>query len=221
MTDDIAAMRVSYDQDQLLESDLADTPLEQFARWLAHAAAHPAIPEPNAMVLGTGEQTPSTRTVLLKSIDGRGLTFYTNYRSRKAADIVRTPSVTALFPWYPLHRQVAVMGTASKVSREESAEYFASRPHGSKLGALASAQSTVLASRDALESKMEQLQEQYPEGSDVPLPDNWGGYLIAVHSIEFWQGRVSRLHDRLRFESVDESGRLDNAADWTVRRYSP
>mgnify|MGYP006270032319 CR=1 FL=1 len=214
-------MRLDYDRETLEESALAATPLEQFQRWLDDAVAEPAIVEPNAMVLGTLGDVPHARSVLLKAIDQRGLTFYTNYGSRKAADMAGTTAVSALFPWYPLHRQVIVTGDVTRVSREESAEYFHSRPHTSQLGAMASAQSAPIASRQVLEDTMAALQQRYPEGTNVPLPDNWGGYLISVDTMEFWQGRRSRLHDRLRFERTGSTSDLTMASAWRVQRYSP
>jgi pyridoxamine 5'-phosphate oxidase len=214
-------MRITYDKSILTEEQLAATPLEQFQLWLRDAVDDPSILEPNAMVLATSESSPTTRTVLLKAIDDRGLSFYTNYGSRKAAQMAANNAVSVLFPWYSLHRQVSVIGTVSQVSREESAEYFETRPHTSQLGAHASAQSTPIASREPLETAMAQLEEQYPEGTQVPLPENWGGYLITVDSIEFWQGRRSRLHDRLRFERVGSSHNLSDAHAWKVQRYSP
>jgi pyridoxamine 5'-phosphate oxidase len=218
-------MRISYDKDQLLESDLAATPLEQFTKWLADAVAQgtESIIEPNAMVIGTSDSTGQvrTRSVLLKGIDERGLTFFTNYRSRKAQDIDTPGGVGVTFPWYPLHRQVNVVGTAAKVSREESLEYFRTRPHGSQLGAIVSAQSTFIDSREVLETRMAELRAQYPEGSEVPMPEFWGGYLITVESMEFWQGRRSRLHDRLRFIKTGDSSNLADSNAWKAVRVSP
>lgn len=218
-------MRISYDRDQLLESDLAATPLEQFQSWLndAVAAGTDSIIEPNAMVLSTisSESVISSRSVLLKGIDGRGLTFYTNYGSRKADEIASHPQVSVVFPWYPLHRQVIVQGRITKVSREESLAYYQTRPHLSQLGAIASAQSNELESREPLEARMAELIEQYPDGTEVPMPDFWGGYLIEVDTMEFWQGRRSRLHDRLRFIATGDSHQLDDPQAWRVQRYSP
>jgi len=218
-------MRISYDKDQLIEADLANTPLAQFNKWLAEAVAvgPEALIEPNAMVIAVRNDADvvSTRSVLLKGIDSRGLTFYTNYGSDKAGSIAANSQVSVTFPWYPLHRQVNVVGTATKVSREESAAYFETRPHGSKLGAIVSAQSSVIDSREILEKRMAELEAQYPEGTSVPLPDVWGGYLIEVSTIEFWQGRRSRLHDRLRFVKNGSSSDLSDASAWKVIRLSP
>jgi pyridoxamine 5'-phosphate oxidase len=228
MTDkqpNVADMRVHYDRDVLHESDLAANPLEQFQLWLTAAASlgADALIEPNAMVLSTSDAAGivSSRSVLLKGIDEHGLVFYTNYGSKKAHDIDDHPQVSVVFPWYPLHRQVIVSGSITKVSREESQEYFATRPHKSKLGAIVSAQSAVIESRDVLETRMEQLHEQYPAGAQVPMPDFWGGYLISVDSMEFWQGRRSRLHDRLRFVRSGDQHDLSNPSAWQVIRLSP
>ena len=218
-------MRIVYDKDQLIEADLSSTPLAQFNKWLAEAVAvgPEALIEPNAMVIAVRNDADvvSTRSVLLKGIDSRGLTFYTNYGSDKAGSIAANSQVSVTFPWYPLHRQVNVVGTATKVSREESAAYFETRPHGSKLGAIVSAQSSVIDSREILEKRMAELEAQYPEGTSVPLPDVWGGYLIEVSTIEFWQGRRSRLHDRLRFVKNGSSSDLSDASAWKVIRLSP
>ncbi len=218
-------MRINYDRDQLNEVDLASTPLAQFTKWLSEAVAvgKDELIEPNAMVIAVRSQNDviSTRSVLLKGIDARGLTFYTNYGSTKADAIAANSQVSITFPWYPLHRQVNIVGTATKVSREESAAYFDTRPHGSKLGAIVSAQSSVIDSREVLETRMAELEAQYPEGSEVPLPDVWGGYLITVSAMEFWQGRRSRLHDRLRFVKSGDSSDLSDPTAWKVIRLSP
>ena len=224
-TPDPSDMRIVYDKDQLVEADLASTPLAQFNKWLAEAVAvgSQALIEPNAMVIAVRNEADvvSTRSVLLKGIDSRGLTFYTNYGSDKASAIAANSQVSITFPWYPLHRQVNVVGTATKVSREESNAYFQTRPHGSKLGAIVSAQSSVIDSREILEKRMAELEAQYPEGSEVPLPDVWGGFLITVSTIEFWQGRRSRLHDRLRFVKNGSSSDLSDASAWKIIRLSP
>lgn len=221
---DVSNMRIVYDKDQLLESDLADNPLAQFNAWMHDVVSvgTDVVIEPNAMVLSTADADGiiSSRSVLLKGIDQRGLSFFTNYGSRKAQEIAAHSQLTAVFPWYPLHRQVVVSGTATKLSPEESEEYFRIRPHLSQLGAMASAQSSQIDSREVIEQAMQDLQARYPEGTQVPFPNNWGGYLISVSHIEFWQGRRSRLHDRLRFESISGHD-LSNPNDWKVQRYSP
>ena len=220
-----ADMRISYDKDQLNETDLASNPLAQFTKWLSEAVAvgKDELIEPNAMVIAVrnADDVISTRSVLLKGVDARGLTFYTNYGSTKSNAIDENPQVSVTFPWYPLHRQVNVVGTAKKVSREESGAYFETRPHGSKLGAIVSAQSAQIDSREVLETRMAELEAQYPEGTHVPLPDVWGGYLITVSAIEFWQGRRSRLHDRLRFVKAGDSSDLSDPTAWKVIRLSP
>lgn len=224
-TPNVSDMRITYDKDQLNETDLASNPLDQFRHWLNDAVAvgRDALIEPNAMVLSTvtPDAEVSSRSVLLKAIDERGLSFFSNYGSKKAADIAANPRVSVVFPWYPLHRQVIVIGTVSKLSREESLEYFRTRPHMSQLGACVSAQSSIIDSRDVLETEMARLIAEYPEGTEVPMPDHWGGFLITVKSMEFWQGRHSRLHDRLRFVAKNDSAAINNPADWDVIRLSP
>jgi pyridoxamine 5'-phosphate oxidase len=221
----VAAMRIVYDKSELLESSLATTPLEQFNKWLSEAVSvgSEVVIEPNAMVLATVDMAGAvtTRSILLKGIDRRGLSFYTNYNSRKAQAIADNSAVSVTFPWYSLHRQITVVGTATKLSAVESAEYFYSRPHKSQLGAIVSAQSEVIESRAILEETMAELESKYPEGSKIPMPDNWGGYLIEVDSMEFWQGRQSRLHDRLRFTKTGKSTDLSDSLGWGVLRVSP
>jgi pyridoxamine 5'-phosphate oxidase len=222
---DLAAMRLTYDLAHLLETDLDPTPLAQFTRWLADAVAG-GVTEPNAMVLATADASgvPTARSVLLKNADARGFTFYTNYASRKGRALSENPRASLAFPWYPLHRQVIVVGDVERVTREEAAEYFVTRPYGSRLGSWASAQSSVIASREVLKARYAELAAAFPDtgsAADVPLPDGWGGYLVRAESVEFWQGRPSRLHDRLRFvRSVDRAA-LDDAAAWRVERLSP
>ena len=217
----LADLRVSYDAGVLVEEDLRATPLEQFRAWLDEAV-EVGLPEPNAMIVATAsaEGQPSARTVLLKDVDPRGFVFYTNYGSRKSGELTANPGASCVFPWFAMHRQVVVVGRAERIPRDEAAEYFASRPHGSRLGAWSSRQSTVLDGREGLDRAYADLQEQYPEGTDVPLPEFWGGWLIRPESVEFWQGRESRLHDRLRFRG-DVGAALDDPTAWTVERLSP
>ncbi|MFM1819090.1 MAG: pyridoxamine 5-phosphate oxidase [Actinomycetota bacterium] len=221
----ISGMRISYDKSQLLENDLANNPLDQFNIWLEEVVAlgPSVVIEPNAMVLATSDKhgVVTSRSVLLKGIDERGLSFYTNYGSRKAQGMEANPNVSVTFPWYPLHRQISVVGSVTKLSRDESEEYFRSRPHKSQLGALASNQSEEITSRAVVEDVMAELEVKYPEGTTVPMPDFWGGYLITVHSMEFWQGRQSRLHDRLRFIKTGTDTDLSASRAWKVIRVSP
>ena len=213
--DEIRAMRRSY-SDAGLET-LPNNPFEAFALWLKDAHENPVIVEANAMVLSTvtADSQINTRTVLLKDISDGGFTFFTNYQSRKAHGIELNPNVSLLFPWYAMERQVSISGVAEKVSPQESDDYFATRPWGSQIGAWASAQSSHLASREELEQRFAGAAEKWPEGSTVPRPAHWGGYRVTPLDIEFWQGRYSRLHDRLRYERTATSG------DWELSRYYP
>ncbi|MCX6431254.1 MAG: pyridoxamine 5'-phosphate oxidase [Actinobacteria bacterium] len=216
------SLRISYLLGTLAEADLRPSPLEQFRAWFTDAVDS-GLQEPNAMVLATVTAVgqPSTRTVLLKDADPRGFVFYTNLMSRKSRELVANPAVSATFPWLALHRQVVIVGRAELIGRDEVAEYFQSRPHGSQLGAWASEQSTVIDGRSGLEERHARLQEQYPEGVEVPIPAFWGGWLIRPETVEFWQGRESRLHDRLQFGARNAGAALDDAAAWTVERLSP
>jgi pyridoxamine 5'-phosphate oxidase len=213
--DEIRAMRRSY-SDAGLET-LPNNPFEAFAMWLKDAHENPVIVEANAMVLSTvtADSQINTRTVLLKDISDGGFTFFTNYQSRKAHGIELNPNVSLLFPWYAMERQVSISGVAEKVSAQESDDYFATRPWGSQIGAWASAQSSHLASREELEQRFAGAAEKWPEESTVPRPAHWGGYRVTPLHIEFWQGRYSRLHDRLRYERTATSG------DWELSRYYP
>jgi pyridoxamine 5'-phosphate oxidase len=213
--DEIRAMRRSY-SDAGLET-LPSNPFEAFALWLKDAHENPVIVEANAMVLSTvtADAQINTRTVLLKDISDGGFTFFTNYQSRKAHGIELNPNVSLLFPWYAMERQVSISGVAEKVSAQESDDYFATRPWGSQIGAWASAQSSHLASREELEQRFAGAAEKWPEGSTVPRPAHWGGYRVTPLNIEFWQGRYSRLHDRLRYERTATTG------DWELSRYYP
>jgi pyridoxamine 5'-phosphate oxidase len=213
--EEIRAMRRSYG-DAGLET-LPDDPFEAFALWLKQAHENTVIVEANAMVLSTlsNDSQIETRTVLLKDISAGGFTFFTNYESRKAHAINLNPNVSLLFPWYAMERQIAISGVAKKVSEQESDDYFATRPWGSQIGAWASHQSSPLATRGELEQRFEGASQKWPEGTAVPRPTFWGGYRVMPLNIEFWQGRYSRLHDRLRYE------RANTAADWELSRYYP
>ncbi len=210
----VADMRRNYQLAGLTEADLNPDPFKQFEKWFAEAV-HVKIPEPNAMVLATvgANAQPATRTVLLKEFSAAGFVFYTNYGSRKGQQIDQNPEVSLLFPWISLERQVEIRGAVTKVSREETEAYFYSRPVGSQLGAWASHQSQVVPDRFALEKRIAELMEKY-RGKTIPLPPFWGGYRVEPISIEFWQGRPSRLHDRLRYTRKAE-GR------WIIERLSP
>jgi pyridoxamine 5'-phosphate oxidase len=216
---DVAAMRRSYGVEGI--TDLGADPLAAFTSWLHEAAANQFVIEANAMVLSTlgsaadGSDAISTRTVLLKDISQGGFTFFTNYNSRKSQAIEMNSQVTLLFPWYVMERQVSISGFASQIERNESEKYFASRPWSSQIGAWASAQSSPLASREELEQRYAGAAEKWPEGSDVPCPPHWGGYRVLPISIEFWQGRYSRLHDRIRYE------RANTESHWEINRYYP
>lgn len=208
-------MRARYRAEGLAEQDLPPDPFEQFARWFEQAAAS-GLHEPNAMVVSTADPAgrPSSRTVLLKQYDARGFVFFTNYGSRKGREIEANPQVSLLFPWHGIARQVIIAGRAERMGRDETAAYFRTRPHGSQLGAWASEQSSRVASRAELDRLYEALAARYPEGEDVPAPPQWGGYRVVVESVEFWQGRENRLHDRLRFVRAEGGG-------WTVERLCP
>ncbi|QOV47625.1 pyridoxamine 5'-phosphate oxidase [Streptomyces chromofuscus] len=209
-------MRKHYREEGLSEAELAATPVEQFARWFLQAATEGRLFEPNAMVVSTAdaEGRPSSRTVLLKHFDDAGFVFYTNYDSRKARDLTANPHVSLLFPWYTMARQVIVAGVARRTGRDETAAYFRTRPHGSQLGAWASAQSSVIASRAELDVSYAELAARYPEGEQVPVPPHWGGFRVVPRTVEFWQGRENRLHDRLRYVFLPDGG-------WRVERLSP
>ena len=220
--DSLAQMRKAYDHGALAESDLAPAPLAQFERWLREAS-EAGVVEPNAMVLATVDAAgrPSARLVLLKGVDAAGFRFFTNHGSRKAQALAENPQVSLLFPWHGLHRQVEVRGAAERMSAEESAAYFRSRPRESQLAAWASRQSAPLAARAKLEARLAELRARWPDGTEIPAPDFWGGYLVRAESLEFWHGRESRLHDRLRYEALRPGAPLDDPAAWRVRRCAP
>jgi pyridoxamine 5'-phosphate oxidase len=209
---DVAELRRNYTRDGLRRNDLDPDPVGQFRRWFTDAVAAELV-EPNAMVLSTTDgRRPSSRTVLLKAYDERGFVFFTNYESRKARDIAAQAEVSLLFPWYPLERQVGLLGKAERISAAESLAYFASRPHGSRLGAWVSQQSTVINSRKLLEMKWEEVKRKFSEG-EVPLPSFWGGFRVVPVEFEFWQGRENRLHDRFRY--------VRSGASWAIERLAP
>ncbi len=210
----LADLRKDYSLAGLLEKDLARDPFRQFEKWFQEAEAA-KIHEPNAMTLATAtrEGHPSARTVLLKGLDGRGFVFYSNYDSRKGRDLSENPRASLLFPWLALERQVTVEGAIAKLTREESEAYFHSRPRASQLGAWVSQQSAIISGRAVLEDSLKALDKKYA-GAEIPLPPNWGGYRVNPETVEFWQGRRSRLHDRLRY-------RREKSGDWIVERLSP
>jgi pyridoxamine 5'-phosphate oxidase len=203
-----------FHHDQPLErEDLLDDPIAQFHRWL-DAAESAGVPLPNAMVVATadGRGRPSARNVLLRGLDGRGFTFFTNYESRKGRQLAENPNVALVFLWKELDRQVNVTGTAERVSPQESDAYFATRPREAQIGAWASAQSGVLQSREDLESQVSAEQERFAS-RQVPRPPHWGGFVVHPETIEFWQGRDSRLHDRFRYAR--------DGSRWRIERLSP
>jgi pyridoxamine 5'-phosphate oxidase len=201
-------------RDDLNEADLDPNPFRQFQTWLDEAAAT-GLREPNAMTLATAtpDGKPSARVVLLRGLDERGFAFFTNYDSRKGEELAANPVAALVFYWADLERQVRIEGTVEPTSAAESDAYFRGRPEGSRLGAWASRQSSVIAGRHVLEQEMEALQARYPVGN-IPRPPHWGGYRVRPTSIEFWQGRPNRLHDRLRYVRRDDGG-------WQIERLSP
>lgn len=216
---DVMRARVTYDVPGLAESEVAADPLTQFRRWFTDAAAA-GIGEPNAMTLTTvGADGPNARVVLAKTVDRRGISFFTNLRSDKAREIEHDPRVAALFAWIPLHRQIRFRGRAEVLPRAEIEEYFADRPRGAQIGAWASPQSQVLRSREDLAQRVAVLERRFPD--EVPVPDFWGGFRITAADVEFWQGQPSRLHDRLRFDRVGPEAMLDDPDGWSVVRVAP
>ena len=192
-------IRRDYVGEPLGEADSDADPFQQFTRWFAEAAAY-GLPEPNAMIVATAGRSgrPSARTVLLKDYDDRGFVFFTNYESRKGAELAENPYASLVFPWFPMQRQVLVSGSVERVSRAETEAYFATRPRGSQLGAWASPQSQVVADRAAVEAGLADVVARFGDGP-VPAPPHWGGLRVVPETVEFWQGRSSRLHDRLRY----------------------
>ena len=210
----LADLRVIYTRAGLSEADLEPDPIAQFARWFGEAR-QAGLKEPNAMTLATATRDgqPSARIVLLKGLDENGFAFYTNYESQKGRELAENPRAALVFHWVELERQVRVEGAAGKIAREASEMYFHSRPRGSQLGALVSQQSRVIPGRQILEQQLTDL-EQRLDGKPVPMPEDWGGYTISPQSIEFWQGRPDRLHDRLRYAKTA-------SGTWALERLSP
>ena len=224
VTLDLAAMRVRYASGTLHRRDLPATPLEAFRLWFAEAEAAGVL-EPNAMTLATADAdgAPSARTVLCKDVGPRGFVFYTNMASRKGRDLADNPRAALVFPWLAMSRQIVVTGEVEPVTRGEVLAYFHSRPHDHQLGAAASEQSTVVESRAALDARADALAAAHPPGTDVPLPPTWGGYVVHPVSLELWAGRVSRLHDRLRYRRVDPDApvSMSDPDGWVLERLSP
>jgi len=211
---DVAALRKEYSREELTESSVSSSPFEQFSRWFDEAMAA-ALPEPTAMTLATASESgqPSARVVLLKGITERGFIFFTNYASHKGQDLDATPLAALLFFWPELERQIRIEGWVEQLTPEESFAYFTSRPLASQIGAWVSAQSTVIPSKEFLEERYVEMQQRFAN-TTVPLPPTWGGYRVIPATFEFWQGRPSRMHDRIRYRRDEEDA-------WIVERLSP
>lgn len=214
---DSLTTHTDYGSTPLERDDLAEHPLTAFADWLAAAEAA-GVYEPNAMVVSSVDQggAPSSRTVLLKGLDRAGFEFVTNYGSRKGRELAENPAVSLLFPWYSLQRQVIVLGTAAPTDAQTSDAYFDRRPRAARIAALASEQSREIESRQTLQERVADLEQRYGEDTPIPRPTHWGGMRVVPHAIEFWQGRTSRLHDRIRFtlDPQEQSG-------WRAARLQP
>lgn len=208
---DLADIRRDYESDGLSKARMAADPFDQFGAWMNDAILSDTL-DPNAMTLSTvGDNKPSARVVLLKGFDANGFVFFTNYESKKGRDLAANPNASLNFFWPELHRQIAILGVVEKISREESEKYFKSRPIESQIGAWASAQSSVIASREVLETRFDEFHEKF--GGDVPLPPFWGGYRLKPDKFEFWQGRENRLHDRIIYTRDGDA--------WRISRLSP
>lgn len=207
--------RKVYDKSQLIESEIKQNPIEQFRDWFMEASENPAISESNAMAVSTVEEDgcPRTRMVLLKAYTHEGFIFYTNYDSRKGRAIEKSHKACLHFFWPSLERQIIIKADLEKIAENLSDGYFHSRPKGSQLGAAVSPQSQVIPNKEFLEVKLKELEQKY-ENSEVPRPENWGGYIAKPYEIEFWQGRPNRLHDRIIYELID-------GLDWKISRLAP
>jgi pyridoxamine 5'-phosphate oxidase len=205
-------LRNEYANSKLTKESVDSNPVIQFQKWFDEALKAEIL-EPNAMILSTADELqPTQRTILLKFFDKSGFVFYTNYKSNKSSHIQQKDSVSLLFPWYELKRQVAITGKAEKISSLESAKYFISRPYGSQLGAWISHQSSVISSRSLMVAKYNEMKQKFKEGK-VPVPDFWGGYRVIPSSFEFWQSRPNRLHDRIFYKKINTG--------WTISMLSP
>ncbi|GAB4510397.1 MAG: pyridoxamine 5'-phosphate oxidase [Allomuricauda sp.] len=215
MQKDLSDYRKSYEKSELTETSIRENPMEQFQKWFHEVEASDGVDEPNAMTVSTIglDGFPKSRVVLMKKFTFEGFIFYTNYQSEKGKAIAANPSVCLSFFWPNMERQVIIKGKAEKIAENLSDGYFESRPKGSQLGAVVSDQSQVVPSREHLEGKLKELEQEY-EGKEVPRPDYWGGFLVRPVSIEFWQGRPNRLHDRIRYT-------LDENFDWKIERLAP
>lgn len=214
MQKDLGNYRKSYEKSALMEDSISDNPMELFQKWFYEVEASDGIDEPNAMTVSTigMDGFPKNRVVLLKKYNHEGFIFYTNYKSEKGNAIAANPNVCISFFWPNLERQIIIKGKAEKIAKNLSDGYFESRPDGSKLGAIVSEQSIVISSRDVLEDKLSSLEKEY-EGKEIERPEWWGGYIVKPVSMEFWQGRPNRLHDRIRYSLAD--------LDWKIERLAP
>lgn len=211
---DIENMRKDYAEELLDVGDVATNPIQQFNQWF-EAAVQANLPEPNAMTLATCDKKgrPSARIVLLKGIDDKGFRFYTNYNSRKGQEMLDNPHVALVFNWLGLQRQIRIEGIVEKLTPAQSTEYFQSRPKGSQIGAWTSPQSDIIPNRQVLEIRVEELKKKYEGQETLPRPDHWGGYVVQPDRVEFWQGRASRLHDRIQYMKVNN--------EWQITRLAP
>ena len=211
MTGDLSNLRKEYLKSGIIKDDLKSNPIEQFSLWFDQAIEANII-EPSAMSLATSYEYISIRTVLLKFFDDKGFVFFTNYDSKKSKQIQNNPQAALLFPWLALERQVKIIGSVEKITKLESLKYFSSRPKDSQIGAWSSQQSSRISSRAILVDQFAAMKKKFANG-EIPLPEFWGGYRVVPQSIEFWQGRESRLHDRLIYERNDDG--------WDISRLSP
>jgi|TARA_B100000470_G_scaffold117735_1_gene90862 pyridoxamine 5'-phosphate oxidase len=208
---DLSSLRKEFLQSGINKEDLKSSPVEQFSLWFSQAMESDIV-EPTAMSLATSDDSIGIRTVLLKYFDEKGFVFYTNYESKKSKQMQKNPQAAILFPWLALERQVKIIGKVEKISKLESLKYFSSRPKGSQIGAWASEQSSRISSRSILIEQFESMKKKFSNG-EIPLPEFWGGYRVIPQSIEFWQGRANRLHDRFIYEREE--------GEWTISRLSP